>query len=58
MLENSMKTDQYSNIDLLIVDDEHDFRHQAVSYFKRIGFKVDQAEDGGRSPEYLHQSQV
>ncbi|MDC3223601.1 sigma-54 dependent transcriptional regulator [Mariniblastus sp.] len=41
-----MKTDQYSNIDLLIVDDEHDFRHQAVSYFKRIGFKVDQAEDG------------
>ena len=46
MLENSMKTDQYSNIDLLIVDDEHDFRHQAVSYFKRIGFKVDQAEDG------------
>ncbi|MDC0311568.1 sigma-54 dependent transcriptional regulator [bacterium] len=44
--ENSMKTDEYSNIELLIVDDENDFRNQAVSYFKRIGFKVDQAEDG------------
>lgn len=44
--ENSMKTDEYSNIGLLIVDDENDFRNQAVSYFKRIGFKVDQAEDG------------
>ena len=41
-----MKTDEYSNIELLIVDDENDFRNQAVSYFKRIGFKVDQAEDG------------
>ncbi len=41
-----MNTDQHPNIALLIVDDETDFRHQAVSYFKRIGFEVDQAEDG------------
>ncbi len=43
---NEMETGQYSNIELLIVDDENDFRDQAVSYFKRMGFNVDQAEDG------------
>lgn len=41
-----MNTDQHPNIALLIVDDETDFRHQAVSFFKRLGFQVDQAEDG------------
>ena len=51
LLENAMKTDQNSNIGLLIVDDENDFRNQAVSYFKRIGFKVDQAEDGEEERE-------
>ena len=41
-----MDNDQYSNINLLIVDDEVDFRDQAYHYFKRVGFQVDQAEDG------------
>lgn len=35
-----------SDIDLLIVDDEEDFRDSAYRYFKRLGFQVDQAEDG------------
>jgi DNA-binding NtrC family response regulator len=34
------------NISLLIVDDETDFRESACRYFNRLGFKVDQAEDG------------
>ena len=34
------------NISLLIVDDETDFRESACRYFNRVGFKVDQAEDG------------
>ncbi len=33
-------------IDLLIVDDEPDFRESACRYFKRLGFQVDMAEDG------------
>jgi len=35
-----------TNIDLLIVDDEADFRESACRYFARKGFRVDQAEDG------------
>jgi len=38
--------EQVSNIDLLIVDDEADFRDQAYNYFRRVGFQVEQAEDG------------
>ena len=34
------------DIRLLIVDDERDFRESAVRYFKRLGFLVDEAEDG------------
>ncbi len=34
------------DIDLLIVDDELDFRESACRYLKRIGFRVDEAEDG------------
>ena len=34
------------DIDLLIVDDEVDFRESACRYLKRIGFRVDEAEDG------------
>lgn len=34
------------DIDLLIVDDETDFRESACRYLKRIGFRVDEAEDG------------
>ncbi len=34
------------DIDLLIVDDETDFRQSACRYMKRIGFRVDEAEDG------------
>jgi DNA-binding NtrC family response regulator len=41
------KTDQDSvDIDLLLVDDESDFRESACRYLKRIGFRVDEAEDG------------
>ncbi len=32
--------------DVLIVDDESDFRESAARYFTRLGFRVDQAEDG------------
>lgn len=35
-----------STINLLIVDDETDFRESACRYFSRKGFRVDQAEDG------------
>jgi DNA-binding NtrC family response regulator len=35
-----------AKIDLLIVDDEADFRESASRYFARMGFHVDQAEDG------------
>ena len=35
-----------NDIDLLIVDDETDFRESACRYFARMGFRVDQAEDG------------
>ena len=38
--------DQKIDIDLLIVDDENDFRESACRYLKRIGFRVDEAEDG------------
>ena len=34
------------DIDLLIVDDESDFRESACRYLKRMGFRVDEAEDG------------
>lgn len=34
------------NFDLLIVDDEADFRESACRYLSRCGFKVDEAEDG------------
>jgi DNA-binding NtrC family response regulator len=34
------------DIDLLIVDDEADFRDSATRYFERVGFRVDSAEDG------------
>lgn len=35
-----------ATIDLLIVDDEPDFRESACRYFAKTGFRVDQAEDG------------
>ncbi len=34
------------DIDLLLVDDETDFRESACRYLKRTGFLVDEAEDG------------
>ena len=34
------------DLDLLIVDDETDFRESAYQYFKKLGFRVDRAEDG------------
>ncbi len=37
---------QAAAIDLLVVDDEADFRESAARYFARKGFIVDQAEDG------------
>jgi DNA-binding NtrC family response regulator len=42
---NSDGTDEI-DIDLLIVDDEIDFRESAGRYLKRLGFRVDEAEDG------------
>ena len=33
-------------LNLLIVDDEPDFRESACRYLKRLGFRVDEAEDG------------
>ena len=35
-----------SKIDLLIVDDETDFRESAGRYFRKTGFNVEEAEDG------------
>ena len=44
--ENDTPTVQPADIDLLIVDDETDFRESARRYFFKIGFRVDEAEDG------------
>ena len=41
-----MDYEELSNINLLIVDDETDFRDQAYNYFRRVGFQVEQSEDG------------
>ncbi|MEM9941386.1 MAG: sigma-54 dependent transcriptional regulator [Planctomycetota bacterium] len=41
-----MDSVKFSKINLLIVDDEDDFRDQAYNYFRRVGFNIDQAEDG------------
>lgn len=37
---------QAGRIELLLVDDESDFRESAARYFARKGFNVDEAEDG------------
>ncbi len=34
------------DIDLLIVDDETDFRESAWRYFRKLGYRVERAEDG------------
>jgi DNA-binding NtrC family response regulator len=34
------------DIDLLIVDDEADFRESASRYFRKLGYRVERAEDG------------
>ncbi len=44
--DESLVDTPVSEIDLLIVDDEEDFRDSAYRYFKRLGYQVDQAEDG------------
>ncbi len=50
--EKSMSKSQISEnsneqqINLLLVDDEPDFRESACRYLKRIGFQVEEAEDG------------
>jgi DNA-binding NtrC family response regulator len=45
--QSKSKTDITAiDIDLLLVDDETDFRESACRYLKRIGFRVDEAEDG------------
>ena len=43
---NSETDSELIDIDLLLVDDETDFRESACRYLKRIGFRVDEAEDG------------
>lgn len=45
MPESTNESNQL-DIDLLLVDDEADFRESACRYLKRLGFRVDQAEDG------------
>lgn len=45
MSESTNESNQL-DIDLLLVDDEADFRESACRYLKRLGFRVDQAEDG------------
>ena len=50
-----MDSDLHSKIELLIVDDEADFRDQAVLYFRRVGFSVEQAEDGEEALNILRQ---
>ncbi len=42
----SARAEKPENISLLVVDDEDDFRESAARYFARLGFRVDQAEDG------------
>ena len=42
----SMEMEDIAKINLLIVDDEVDFRDQAFNYFRRVGFQVEQSEDG------------
>lgn len=44
--EDESRLPDPSQIDLLIVDDEPDFRESAARYFARLGFRVEQAEDG------------
>ena len=44
--EKTEKKNGKLDIDLLIVDDETDFRESACRYLKRTGFHVDEAEDG------------
>jgi DNA-binding NtrC family response regulator len=44
--ESDSQLPEPSQIELLIVDDEPDFRESAARYFSRLGFRVDQAEDG------------
>lgn len=44
--EDDARLPEPSQIELLIVDDEADFRESAARYFSRLGFHVDQAEDG------------
>ncbi len=47
-MERLVETNQneFAKINLLVVDDEADFRDQASHYFRRLGFQVEQAEDG------------
>ena len=42
---SSMAEKKNNQIDLLIVDDEEDFRDSAFGYFRRLGYRVEQAED-------------
>lgn len=42
--KSTRETEQV-DIDLLLVDDETDFRESACRYLKRLGFRVDEAED-------------
>ena len=50
-----MDSDLHSKIELLIVVDEADFRDQAVLYSRRVGFSVEQAEDGEGALNILRQ---
>jgi DNA-binding NtrC family response regulator len=45
----SKTDDKIPEIDLLIVDDEEDFRESAFGYFRRLGYRVEQAEDANEA---------
>lgn len=45
---------QRGDIDLLIVDDELDFREAAVGYFGRRGYRVHEAENGQQALEHAN----
>ena len=54
---NMMNKKALDNIDLLVIDDEVDFRNQAVNFFRRVGFHVDQAADGQQAIELTRKRQ-
>jgi DNA-binding NtrC family response regulator len=51
-------TDRPTEIDLLLVDDEADFRETAADYFTRRGYRVTTAGDGEKAIEAIQRRRV